>query len=86
MPTYVYRCLSCQHQMTLEHSIKDIKTQVCLDCGGLAKIMLDHMPAVLGHSGDPGAGAQGEQGANPSDQEQISGCCLHHNEPGHFHP
>jgi putative FmdB family regulatory protein len=48
MPTYDYRCQSCQHQFTAMHKISEAAPN-CPDCGGEVKKLLS-APAVHGSS------------------------------------
>lgn len=59
MPTYDYKCQSCQHQFTAMHKISEASPN-CPECGGEVKKQLS-APAVHGgeHKSTPTPSGQG---------------------------
>lgn len=46
MPTYDYRCESCEHRFELAQSIKDDPLAVCPDCGEATLVKVFGVPGI----------------------------------------
>jgi len=80
MPTYTYRCLACQQEMTVQQGMNDSKTQVCEACGGIARPVIVSAPVVLNAELD----IQDVPQAVETSQQECThdhSACVHHRHP-----
>ena len=47
MPTYDYKCKSCEHSYEAFHSMNDDSVQLCPECGGESKRLLSGGSGVI---------------------------------------
>lgn len=76
MPSYDYRCKGCDHVITLERSMKDESTPVCVDCGSedLNRIWTAF---VISGGSTPDVGQGMSSGSAPKKKSGCGSCSSH---------
>lgn len=80
MPTYQYRCETCDHRQTENHGASLSPLVSCEQCGGLMEKIITSAPVVLNNIQDDSKSADTSNETdtnNDSDHQCHSGCALH---------
>ncbi|MCE3234860.1 MAG: Zinc ribbon domain [Vampirovibrio sp.] len=80
MPSYTYRCHSCQHVESVFQSMQAIISPPCSVCGGLTEKIIAQAPVVLKQS-EPVAATNPPTKDAPA-HECGSACVFHQHQQG----